>query len=70
MVEAYTDAIDCECFLTGDVCVCEEGCECGCPECVCQDWEEVQKLMTGGCGCGGNCMCNQSIDEENEGGLE
>ena len=34
-------------------CVCEEGCECICPECGCQ--EE-------GCACGGNCGCG-AVDE-------
>ena len=68
MVQAYADAIDCECFISGDVCVCEEGCECGCPDCTCQEWDDG--AFVGGCACGGNCMCNQSEDEENEGGVE
>ena len=66
MVQAYEDAIDCECFLEGEYCVCEEGCECGCPDCDCQEWNEN---MISGCACGGNCMCNISEDEESEGGL-
>tara|TARA_Y100000310_G_scaffold334337_1_gene413918 strand:- start:335 stop:538 length:204 start_codon:yes stop_codon:yes gene_type:complete len=67
MVQAYEDAIECECFLAGDdMCTCEEGCGCGCPDCECQEWDET---MLGDCACGGNCMCNESEDEENEGGL-
>ena len=61
----YDDALECECFITDGYCTCEEGCECGCPECVDCD-SELQTLIGGGCACGGNCMCNQS--EEIEGG--
>ena len=67
MVQSYTDAIDCECFITGDYCVCEKECECGCPDCNCQGMSEQ---VVGGCACGGNCMCNQSEDETDEGDLE
>ena len=69
MVSAYEDALECECFISDDYCVCEEGCECGCPECTCQEWDES---LSTGCACGGNCMCNQSEEtdnEEEEGGL-
>ena len=67
MVQAYEDALNCECFVTGESCVCEDDCECGCPDCVCQELDE--ETPVGGCACGGNCMCNISEDEENEGGL-
>ncbi len=60
MVTAYEDALECECFISDDYCVCEEGCECGCPDCSCQEWDE--SLLTG-CACGGNCGCNNSEDE-------
>jgi len=54
--EAYDGIVDnCDCFLEGEECVCEEGCECVCPECGCQ--EE-------GCACGGNCACGEHPVEE------
>ena len=51
--ETYEGEYTCNCFLEGEECVCEEGCECRCPECGGQ--EE-------GCACGGNCGCG-TVDE-------
>ena len=65
MSTPYEDALECECFITGDYCLCEEGCECGCPDCDCDN--EIASLL-GGCPCGGNCMCN--ANSEDEGGNE
>ena len=60
-VTPYDDAIECECFMSDDYCVCTEGCECGCPNCDCTEWDE--KMLVGGCACGGNCMCNEEVVE-------
>ena len=68
MVSAYEDALECECFLSGEYCLCEEGCECGCPDCMCEQGWSADDAVMGGCPCGGNCICNQEIDEEEEGG--
>ena len=65
MVSVYEEALACECFITGDHCLCEEGCECGCPDCAC-DSDEWADLQTEGCACGGNCSCNISEDEGGE----
>ena len=61
----WDDALACECFITGEYCFCESGCECGCPDCDC-DGYDVGDFLSNGCACGGNCLCNQS--EELEGG--
>jgi len=62
--EIYGVVHSCDCFLIGEECICEEGCECVCPDCGCQAWDES---LIGGCACGGNCGCG-AMEEDDEGG--
>ena len=61
MTTAYEDALDCECYLLDEYCFCEEGCECGCTDCDCEDWGMLS------CICGGNCTCNSKDSDYEEG---
>ena len=65
METAYENAIECECFITGEYCYCEEDCECGCEECDCGQWELVLIDKAGECPVcgGGGCMCNIRAEE-------
>tara|TARA_Y100000310_G_scaffold306948_1_gene348554 strand:- start:185 stop:370 length:186 start_codon:yes stop_codon:yes gene_type:complete len=58
--ETYEGIDNCDCADEGEECICEEGCECVCPECNC---------IVGECACGGNCGCD-AMEEDDEGGLE
>ena len=63
MVQATYDWVgyNCDCPAAQDAeeaCLCDDGCECVCPECNC---------IAGGCACGGNCACGaEGIEEEDD----